>query len=114
MDGGGFKQQESCGLNGRILPFKKDLNPNKGANMKNLVHIKRKKVVTDSLTVAEKFEKRHDDVLKKISNVIQDDEEGLLNFAESSHPILGASREKAAGRNFAPSRDGAILCYPIF
>jgi len=43
-----------------------------------------KKVVTDSLTVADKFEKQHKDVIKKIENVIKNDEEDRLIFAPSS------------------------------
>ena len=52
---------------------------------KDLVEIKGKAVVTDSLTVAENFGKRHDHVLEKIQNIMKDDEGGLLNFRESSY-----------------------------
>jgi len=52
---------------------------------KSLVITKRQKVVTDSLTVAEKFGKRHDHVLEKINNIIRDDEDGLLNFRETKY-----------------------------
>ena len=39
----------------------------------NLVIIKRQKVVTDSLTVADNFGKRHTHVIEKIENIIKDD-----------------------------------------
>lgn len=50
------------------------------ATSKELVGIKGKAVVTDSLTVAENFGKRHDRVLRKIENLISEDEDNRLNF----------------------------------
>jgi len=52
---------------------------------KDLVVIERKQVFTDSLRVAEKFKKRHKDVLKKIKNLMKDDENARLNFAPSEY-----------------------------
>jgi Rha family phage regulatory protein len=51
----------------------------------NLVTTNKQGVVTDSLTVAEKFGKRHKDVLKKIENILRDDEDTRLNFAPSEY-----------------------------
>ncbi len=48
--------------------------------MNNLVIISRHKAVTDSLTVANKFKKRHDRVLRKIEGLIKEDEGTHLNF----------------------------------
>ncbi len=53
--------------------------------MKDLTIIKWQKVVTDSLTVAEKFNKRHDHVTEKVKNILRDDEDGLLNFRETKY-----------------------------
>jgi Rha family phage regulatory protein len=75
--------------------------------MKNLVHIKRKRVVTDSLTVAEKFEKKHDNVLRKIGNILRDDEEHLLNFAEMSYQDSYGRNQK---KYLMDRRSFSILC----
>lgn len=50
-----------------------------------LVILKRKRTLTTSLVVAEKFRKRHDNVVQKIENLMADDEKGLLNFKESDY-----------------------------
>ena len=47
---------------------------------KSLTLIKEKNVVTDSLIIAEKFRKRHDRVIRKIENIIKEDEDNRLNF----------------------------------
>ena len=47
---------------------------------KLLVEIKGQKVFTDSLRIAEKFNKRHDRVIRKIENLIKDDENNRLIF----------------------------------
>ena len=49
----------------------------------SLIKVKKNNITTTSLIVAEKFGKRHDDVLRKIKNLIKDDEKGRLIFAES-------------------------------
>jgi len=48
----------------------------------NLVIVKRQKVVTDSLIVAEISGKRHDRVIRSIENLIKVDEEDRLIFGE--------------------------------
>lgn len=47
---------------------------------KALVKIHGQKIVTDSLTIADKFRKRHKNVIQKIENLIEDDEKGRLIF----------------------------------
>jgi len=57
--------------------------------MNNLVEIQNGKVVVSSLQVAERFEKRHDNVMEAIRNLVdQDAEIGVLNFQETpyTHP----------------------------
>ena len=50
-----------------------------------LVETKGKKVVTDSLRIAEKANKSHDFILRKIRSLMKDDEKDILNFAEISY-----------------------------
>ena len=50
-----------------------------------LINCEGKILTTDSLIVAQKFKKQHKDVLKKVKNLIKDDENGRLNFAPSSY-----------------------------
>lgn len=74
---------------------------------KNLVKIKSKAVVTDSLIVAESFKKQHKDVLKKIRNVIRDDVDNELNFAPVDFKdAKGETREKY----IMDRRSFSILC----
>jgi Rha family phage regulatory protein len=75
--------------------------------MNELVIIQKQNVVTDSLTVADKFGKRHDDVLKKIVNIIRDDEKGLLNFAESSYIN---SQNKEQKKYIMDRKSFSVLC----
>lgn len=51
----------------------------------SLIETKGNSITTTSLIVAEKFKKRHDDVLRKIDNLIKNDDGGRLNFTESSY-----------------------------
>jgi Rha family phage regulatory protein len=55
--------------------------------MNSLVFVENNRVVTDSLTVAEVFGKRHDNVLSDIRKQIEyaGDDFGLLNFQESTY-----------------------------
>ncbi|MEV2910960.1 Rha family transcriptional regulator [Paenibacillus larvae] len=53
--------------------------------MNQLVFIESGKTVTDSLTVAEVFGKRHDNVLQDIKNLDCSQEFSLLNFQESTY-----------------------------
>ena len=53
--------------------------------MNNLVFVQNKKVVTDSLIVAEVFEKAHDKVLRDIRNLGCSEEFRLANFGESTY-----------------------------
>ncbi|WP_017797604.1 phage regulatory protein [Oceanobacillus kimchii] len=56
---------------------------------KDLVFIKDKEVVTDSLTIAEVFNKRHDNVIKDIRNLECSEDFSLLNFKESLYQNRG-------------------------
>lgn len=53
--------------------------------MKDLVFVENEKVVTDSLTVAEVFDKRHDRVLQDIRNLSCSKEFALHHFVESTY-----------------------------
>src|SRR5690625_1222956 len=53
--------------------------------MNDLVFVQNKKVVTDSLTVAEDFNKRHDRVLQDIRNLNCSKEFSLHHFVESTY-----------------------------
>lgn len=61
-----------------------------------LVYLNGNKLVTDSLTVAETFGKRHDDVLKSIRNLDCSEEFSRRNFAETpyKHPQNGQTYSK--------------------
>src|SRR5690625_2861195 len=56
-----------------------------GNSMNQLVFVKDKQVVTDSLTVAEVFEKRHDRVLQDIRKLNCSEEFLLHHFVESTY-----------------------------
>jgi len=76
----------------------------------SLVIIDGKKVVTDSLTVADKFEKQHKDVIKKIENVIKNDEEDRLIFA----PIFYQDSYGRDQKKYLMDRKSfSILCMSI-
>lgn len=55
--------------------------------MHELVYLKNDEAVCDSLQVAEKFGKRHDNVLSAIDNLL----ESLLNFKEPKKCLLSAN-----------------------
>jgi Rha family phage regulatory protein len=73
----------------------------------DLIQIKHNQPMTTSVIVAEKFTKRHDFVIRKIENLIQDDEEDRLIFAEMSY-------QDSYGRNqkqyIMDRRSFSILC----
>jgi Rha family phage regulatory protein len=73
----------------------------------NLVINKRQKVVTDSLTVAENFKKRHDRVVRKIENLINDDEKDLLIFGEISYQDSYGRNQK---KYIMDRKSFSILC----
>jgi len=50
-----------------------------------LVNISGKKAKTDSLTVADNFGKRHDNVIQKIENLIKNDDFNDLNFKATNY-----------------------------
>ena len=75
-------------------------------NNMNLVVIRDNRATTSSLTVAEYFEKRHDDVLKSIRSLLSDlPQDGLRNFAESSYQ----NEQNKTQPMFEMSRDGFSL-----
>ncbi|MGJ9381780.1 Rha family transcriptional regulator [Salipaludibacillus sp. CF4.18] len=53
--------------------------------VKELVYTKGDQVVTDSITLAAAFEKRHDKVLRDIRNIRCSEKFGLTNFGESKY-----------------------------
>jgi Rha family phage regulatory protein len=59
-----------------------------------IVILKRNRTATTSLIVAEKFGKRHDRLLRKIEDLIEDDNRGLLFFGESSYMNLQNKEQK--------------------
>ena len=67
--------------------------------MNSLVAIKNKNVVTDSLIVAYKFGKRHDSVIRKIENLIKDDESTRLIFVVSEYKDSTGRFLKKFGKN---------------
>ena len=64
--------------------------------MDQLVFIEKGQVVTDSLTVAEVFGKRHDNVIRDIENQmgLAGEEFSLLNFEESNYDVRGKKYPK--------------------
>ncbi|WP_017470654.1 Rha family transcriptional regulator [Amphibacillus jilinensis] len=76
--------------------------------MNELVFIKNDQVVTDSVTVARVFEKRHDSVLRDIRNLECTDEFHLHNFVEIDYLDDGNRKYK----KFLIKRDG--LSFLIF
>ena len=76
----------------------------------SLVIIDGKKVVTDSLTVADKFEKQHKDVIKKIENVIKNDAEDRLTFAPISYQDSYGRDQK---KYLMDRKSFSILCMSI-
>ena len=73
----------------------------------NLVIIKRQKVVTDSLTVADNFGKRHDKVLRSIENLMKNDEDGRLIFGETKYTDSHNRNQK---KYIMDRRAFSILC----
>jgi Rha family phage regulatory protein len=73
----------------------------------SLTLIKGKKVVTDSLIIAEKFRKRHTNVLEKIENLIKDDEKDRLIFRLISYKDSYGRFQK---KYIMDRRSFSILC----
>jgi len=72
-----------------------------------LVEIKGQLVVTDSLTVADKFEKRHDNVIRDIEHLKQDDEFNALIFEEVKYVAGNGEEQKKYEMN---QKTFSILC----
>lgn len=76
--------------------------------MNELVYLKNDEAVCDSLQVAEKFEMRHDNVLRAIDNL----QKSLLNFEEPSKMFSASKRKADDGqyhRMYLMNRDGFSL-----
>lgn len=76
--------------------------------MNELVYLKNDEAVCDSLQVAEKFGKRHDNVLSAIDNLL----ESLLNFKEPEKMFIVSKRKADDGqyhRMYLMNRDGFSL-----
>ena len=78
--------------NFNVIAFASTYLINERKNMSDLVYIHQNKCWTDSKKLAESFEKRHDDVMKKIQGVVNDMQD--LDFVE---------------RNFAECHDSSDL-----
>jgi len=76
--------------------------------MKNtLTLIKGEKVVTDSLIIAEKFRKRHTNILEKIESLVRYDDEDRLNFRPISYKDSYGRIQK---KYIMDRRSFSILC----
>ena len=76
--------------------------------MNELVYLKNNAAVCDSLQVTEKFEMRHDNVLRAIDNL----QKSLLNFEEPSKMFIASKRKADDGqyhRMYLMNRDGFSL-----
>lgn len=74
----------------------------------DLVYLKNEQAVCDSLQVAEKFEMRHDNVLRAIDNL----QKSLLNFEEPSKMFVVSKRKADDGqyhKMYLMNRDGFSL-----
>lgn len=72
--------------------------------MNELVFIKRNELLTDSLTVAESFDKRHTHVLEKIEKIIRDD-----STEKSAQCFIKSKYKDASGKwnvKYLMNRDG--------
>lgn len=65
----------------------------KKKNLLPVVYRKRNQFYTTSLDVAEKFGKRHDNVIQKIENLECSEEFKLLNFKELSQTVRGGTQK---------------------
>lgn len=73
--------------------------------MSNLVIMKNKQVVTTSLNVAKKFDKRHDNVLRDLENL----KEGVLNFEEMFYEGVEMDAYNRPRKTYYMNRDGFTL-----
>ncbi|PFO58542.1 transcriptional regulator [Bacillus cereus] len=72
----------------------------------NIVFIENNEVVTDSLKVSEVFNKRHDNIIREIENLINSmEEKGNLNFEESYYEVGNGRKYKKYNMN----KDGFTL-----
>jgi len=71
-----------------------------------LTHYNGNDLTTDSLIVAQKFQKKHKDVLRKIENILRNDD-GRLSFAPSSYQN---SQNKKQKKYIMNRRSFSILC----
>jgi len=79
--------------------------------MKEIVFIQDQAVVTDSLTVAEVFGKRHDDILKKVRNLDCSEEFRARNFAECDYTgvsDVGIAQNRTY-KKYLVHRDGLVF-----
>ncbi|MGL5288828.1 MAG: Rha family transcriptional regulator [Aeromonas sp.] len=89
----------------------KDMNYNNSLLVPDhLISINGDKLVTTSLKIAEVFGKRHDDVLKKISNLECSDHFRLRNFAETVYYRKNpSSGEDIATKMWNITKDGFVF-----
>lgn len=76
-----------------------------GFNYEELVSVLNDEVITSSKILAERFNKRHDDVLKAIRNLECSDNFRLRNFAESSY----LNEQNKLQPEFKISQDGFMF-----
>ncbi len=74
-----------------------------------LVHFYMGKPVTDSLTIAQEFASRHDNVLQKLDGLIADGTVGRLDFKESSY----VNEQNKKQRMIELTERGALIAMPF-
>lgn len=77
--------------------------------VQNIVHLYKGKPVTDSLTIAREFGRRHDNVLKSLDILIKDGSIGLLQFKESSYQ----NDQNKTQRMIELTERGALIAMPF-
>ena len=86
----------------------------KGEKVEKLVFLKKDEALTDSLTVAEMFERRHDDVIKSIEKILERNREIEDNrlFSDISRQFIKTRYKDEQGRmqtKYLMNRDGFAL-----
>lgn len=78
--------------------------------MDSLVYQKNSAIVTDSLTIAKVFQKRHDKVLRDIKNLSCSEQFKVLNFGESKRASNDARFKTAeCNKGCSPNKNYAAL-----
>lgn len=78
-------------------------------DVNSLVEIKGEKITTNSVIVSDAFNKRHDDVLKKIKTLNCSKDFRLRNFAESFRTSKTGKETKRRFKTFNITKDGFMF-----